>query len=106
MKDAIVFSSWNWETFNVPERVALALAGRGWRVLYCAMPVSRFRQRSEAAREVAPGVQAFTPEYLGGKIASLPLMRDSQWKSVARQILEQAAALSLERPVFVYSHVE
>ena len=106
MKDAIVFSSWNWETFNVPERVALALAGRGWRVLYCGMPVSKFRQRDTTVREVAPGVQAFTPEYLGGKIASMPMMRESQWKGVARQILEQAAALGLKQPVFIYSHVE
>ena len=90
----------------MPERVALALAGRGWRVLYCGMPVSRFRQRDTELREISPGVHGFTPEYLGGKIASLPMLGDSQWKGVARQILEQAAALGLAHPVFIYSHVE
>ncbi len=106
MPDAIVFSSWNWDTFNVPERVALALASRGWRVLYCGMPVSRFRKPDTAVREVAPGVHAFTPEYLGGKLASIPVLRESQWKSVARQIHDQARALGLSSPVFMYSHVE
>lgn len=106
MKDAIVFSSWGWETFNVPERVALALASRGWRVLHCGMPVSRFRQHDTSVREVSAGVHAFTPEYLGGKFATMPVLGDQQWKGVARQIHEQANALGLKQPVFVYSHVE
>jgi hypothetical protein len=106
MPDAIVFSSWNWDTFNVPERIALALAGRGWRVLYCGMPVSRFRKPDTSTREVAPGVHAFTPEYLGGKLASLPMLGESQWKSVARQIHEQAKALGFAAPTFIYSHAE
>jgi hypothetical protein len=106
MPDAIVFSSWNWDTFNVPERAALALASRGWRVLYCGMPVSRFRKPDTAVREVAPGVHAFTPEYLGEKFKNLPVLRDSQWKSVARQIHDQSRVLGLSAPVFIYSHVE
>jgi hypothetical protein len=106
MPDAIVFSSWNWDTFNVPERIALALAGRGWRVLYCGMPVSRFRKPDTAVREVAPGIHAFTPEYLGKKFEGVPLVGDSQWKGVARQIHEQSKALGLASPVFLYSHVE
>jgi hypothetical protein len=106
VKDAIVFSSWSWDTFNVPERVALALASRGYRVLYCGMPVSRFRQRDTALREVAPNVHAFVPEYLGAKIASIAMLRDSQWKTVARQIQEQASALGMANPIFLYSHVE
>jgi Glycosyl transferases group 1 len=106
MKDAIVFSSWGWDTFNVPERVALALASRGYRVLYCEMPVSRFRQRDTALREVASGIHAFIPEYLGAKFAGIPMLRESQWKAVARQIHDQAAALGMANPVFLYSHVE
>lgn len=105
-KSAIVFSSWGWDTFNVPERVALALASRGYRVLYCGMPVSRFRQRDTALKEVAPNVHAFVPEYLGAKIASIAMLRDSQWKTVARQIQEHADALQMANPVFLYSHVE
>jgi len=106
MPDAIVFSSWNWDTFNVPERIALALAGRGWRVLYCGMPVSRFRKPDTTVREVAPGIRAFTPEYLGGKLASLPVLGESQWKAVARQIHDQAKVLGLASPEFIYSHAE
>jgi Glycosyl transferases group 1 len=106
MKDAIVFSSWGWDTFNVPERVALALASRGFRVLYCEMPVSRFRQRETGMREVAPGVHAFIPEYLGAKFAGVPILGEAQWKTVARQIRDQASALGLTNSIFLYSHVE
>ena len=34
MRDAIVISGWTWEASNVPERLALALANAGSRVLY------------------------------------------------------------------------
>ena len=40
MRDAIILSTWSWDTFNVPERIALALAMRGARVLYCEIPAS------------------------------------------------------------------
>ena len=40
MRDASMLWSWSWDTFNVPERIALALAIRGARVLYCEIPAS------------------------------------------------------------------
>jgi hypothetical protein len=92
--------------FNVPERIALALASREARVLYCAMPVSRFRRAGQPLREVAEGVHRFGPEYLGARLSSLPIVGNLQWQVVARQIIAQAKALKLKAPVFLYSHVE
>jgi hypothetical protein len=102
----VVFSTWDWDVFNVPERVALALASRGSRVLYCAMPVSRFHRSRAPLREVARGVHRFVPEYLGSKFSSLPIIGNLQWEVIARQIVAHAKTLQLKDPVFLYSHVE
>ena len=92
--------------FNVPERIALALASRGARVLYCEIPVSRVRRKGQPLSEVSKGVYRFGPEYLGAKFNSLPLIGRLQWKAVARQIVERAESLQLKNPVFLYSHFE
>ena len=73
--------------FNVPERIALAFASRGARVLYCAMPVSRLRRTGEPLREVAASVYRFAPEYLGARFGSVPILGNFQWRVVARQII-------------------
>jgi hypothetical protein len=106
MRDAIVFSTWDWDTFNVPERLALALALRGFQVLYCEMAISRFRRHGRTLREVGPGVYVFGPEYLGAKFGEFPILGGWQWKRVARQIRTQADSLSMKNPVFLYSHVK
>jgi glycosyltransferase involved in cell wall biosynthesis len=106
MRSAIVFSTWDWGTFNVPERIALALALRGFSVLYCEMPVSRFRRHGRALQEVHPGVHAFGPEYLGEKFDAVAMFSNRQWKAVARQIQKQATLLGMKHPIFFYSHVE
>jgi Glycosyl transferases group 1 len=105
VRDAIVFSSWDWGTFNVPERLALALASRRFRVLYSEMPTSRFRGRSKPLREVSPGIHAFCPEYLGEKFQRFPVLGSWQWKIVAQQVQLQAASLGMKNPLFFYSHV-
>ena len=106
MRDAIIMSTWSWDAFNVPERIALALALRGARVLYCEMPSSRFRRKERAIEEITRGVHAFGPVYGGAKLSHLWLARELQWKMVGKQILRQANALQLNDPVFIYSHIE
>src|ERR1700689_1900839 len=106
LRDAIVFSTWSWEVFNVPERIALALASRGSRVLYSEMPVSRFRRSGKAPHAVAPGVYSFAPRYLGAKLNSLPVAGNLQWKMVAQQVIARANELELKDPWFLYSHIE
>ncbi len=92
--------------FNVPERISLALASRGARVLYCKVPVSRIRRKGQPITEVSEGIYRFGPEYLGAKLNSLPVIGHLQWKAVAKQIVERAESLKLKDPVFLYSHFE
>jgi hypothetical protein len=106
MRDAIVFSTWSWEMFNVPERIALALATRGVRVLYCEMPASRFKKRGGSIGEVANGIHGFRPEFLGAKLNAFSPTRTAQWRMVARQVLRESDALGLKDPIFIYSHVK
>jgi len=53
VRDAILFSRWIWETFNAPERFALALAHIGARVVYRENPVSGLLRTGSKLREVA-----------------------------------------------------
>jgi len=92
--------------FNVPERISLALAYRGTRVLYCEAPVSRVRRKGQRLTEISERVYRFGPEYLGAKFNSLPVIGHLQWKAVAKQIVERAESLKLKDPVFLYSHFE
>ena len=92
--------------FNVPERISLALASRGARVLYCEIPVSRARRKGQPLSEISKGVYRFGPEYLGARLNSLPVIGHLQWKAVAKQIVERAESLRLKDPVFLYSHFE
>jgi glycosyltransferase involved in cell wall biosynthesis len=106
MRDAIVFSTWDWDTFNVPERIALALSLRGFRVLYCDMPVSRMRSHGKPLRQIHDGIHGFGPEYLGERFDKLPALSRWQWNDVGRQIWKHATALGMENPIFLYSHVK
>src|SRR6201993_1609622 len=92
--------------FNVPERISLALASRGTRVLYCEAPVSRVRRKGQPLTEVSQRVYRFGPQYLGAKFNSLPVRGHLQWKAVAKQIVERVESLNLKDPVFLYSHFE
>lgn len=92
--------------FNVPERLALAIATRGARVLYCEMPASRLKRKGKPIGEVATRVHGFRPEYWGAKLNAFSPARNVQWKMVAQQVLQQATDLGLENPVFIYSHIK
>lgn len=72
MRDAIVISGWNWETCNVPERIALALAHTGRRVLYCDNPVSMQRRHARSLTEVENGLFALGLEFVGQRVNYLP----------------------------------
>ena len=107
MRDAIIVSGWNWETFNVPERIALALARLGGKVLYCENPVSGLRRRGRPLKEIESGIYRFGPEFLGHRLNLVPV-GFPQWqaKMVARQILRNASQLNLKDPLFFYAHGE
>lgn len=104
MRDAIVLSGWTWEALNVPERMALALAHSGSRVLYCENPVSFFRNPGRPLTEVDQGIFAFRPKFLGNRLNLLPILSRIQARILANQMVRYAAKLKLKSPVFVYPH--
>jgi hypothetical protein len=105
LPDAIVMSGWTWETFNVPERIALAFAHLGARVLYCENPVSMFRHKACLPEEVEPGIYRARLEFLGQRLNRIPVFFPYlQSKLLATQILRSVDNLGLEAPLFVYPH--
>jgi Glycosyl transferases group 1 len=106
MRDAIVFSGWTWSAFNTPERMALAFAASGSKVLYCENPVSRLKSRGRPVEEVSAGVFAFGPVFIGHRLNRLPVLGSLQCNVLANQLLDQAKLLGLQDPLFVYPHLE
>lgn len=102
MRDAIIFSTGTWETFNVQERIALALRQLGARVLICAPPVSIFRGHTQALREVEQGILAFQPVFFSMRATAAPVFGEFQAGYVAQQILDRAEHAELQNPVFFY----
>src|SRR6266436_6682832 len=103
VRDAIVLSGWGWEACNVPERIALALAHAGSRVLYCENPVSFIRE-ARPLTELAKGIFAFRPVFLSPRLNRFPVFLRTQSVALADQILNQAATLQLRDPLFIYPH--
>lgn len=104
-RDAIVMSGWSWETSNVPERVALALAHLGAKVLYSQNPSSLLRSRAPEMEEVQRGIWRFVPQFVGHRLNRLvPGFEQAQARLVANQVLQAAAKLNLRDPLFVYPH--
>ena len=107
VRDAIVISGWNWESFNVPERIALAFAHLGARVLYCENPVSMFRHNARARQEIDRGVHRTGLAFFGHRLNRFPiLLPQIQSKLLATQIMRHVADLELRNPLFVYPHGE
>lgn len=106
MRDAIVFSGWVWETFNAPERFALALAHAGAKVLYCENPVSRFLRTGRKLEEVCRGVHAYGPEFLGHRLNVIPGMAYLQCRMLAAEVVSLSISLGLRDPLFVYPHLK
>lgn len=103
VRDAIVLSGWRWELCNVPERIALALAHTGSRVLYCENPVS-FVREGRALTELERGIFGFRPKFLSHRLNRFPVFLRAQSVALADQILSQAATLNLRDPLFFYPH--
>ncbi len=103
MRDAIVLSGWRWEACNVPERITLALAHAGSRVLYCENPVS-FLREARPLTELTKGIFALRPVFLSHRLNRFPLFLRTQSVALADQVLSQAAALKLKDPLVFYPH--
>ena len=106
MRDAIIISGWYWEACNVPERLALALAYSGRRVLYCDNPVSFLRHHARDLIEVEKEVFALGLKFLGHRFSAMTAVSKMQTRYLASQILITARKLALKRPLFIYPHGE
>jgi hypothetical protein len=104
MRDAILVSPFTWETHNVPERMALALAHTGRRILHCEPPVSVFRHFRRKLTEAEKGIFVFSPIFCSARLNSFSLLLRYQAKMVATQIMENALKLNLKDPFFIYPH--
>lgn len=104
MRDAIILSGWNWQSFNVPERLALALARSGSRVLYCENPVSLLRRSGRPLSEISPGVFALGLRFVGHRLNSFASLSWIQARLLVDQIIRNADKLGLKRPLFIYPH--
>lgn len=102
MRDAIVLSGWTWRATNVPERLALALARLGLRVLYCENPFSRFNPQQPPHNELANGIYGFRPKLFSHRLNRFATLARWQAAGIAEQILTHAAALSLQNPILFY----
>lgn len=103
MRDAIVFSGWTWETFGAPERISLALACVGCRVLHCESPVSILRNRRRPLREVRPGIHVLRLMFVSSRLNAVPSLPRLQAMMMRRQIQASAEGLRLRDPIFLYT---
>lgn len=104
-RDAIVVSGWSWETFNVPERISLAFAHLGAKVLYCENPVSFVHATGCPLQEVEQGIYRTKLKFLGHRLNHIPVaLPHLQSQLLAAQILRKARKLRLENPLFIYPH--
>lgn len=106
MRDAIVFSGFPWETFNVPERISLALSGLGCKVLHCVTPASMLRAAQQPMREVRPGIHTLRLRFISSRLTYLPGGAMAQARMLRRQIDIAARELGLSAPLFYYSGLD
>ena len=102
MRDAIIFSGMWWGAFNVPERMSLALAQLGCKILHCGAPVSVLRGKPQLVREVAPGIHSLHLSFLSSRLNRVPSMPSVQAGMMYRQIQGLEKQLRLHDPIFIY----
>jgi len=106
LRDAIVYLGWSWETFNVPERMALALAHLGSKVLYVENPTSMVQAKCvNEMRSITDRIFAFRPVFLGHRFQTLPLFPMFQAEKVTRQIAHYPDRLALHEALFFYPYM-
>ncbi len=105
MRDAIVYAGTAWESCNVCERFAMALAQLGSRILYCDNPASNIKRQIGAMAEITPGIYRLRPGIWGQRLNRIPPLASIQSSMVTKQIVEAANHLELRNPFFIYSYM-
>lgn len=102
MRDAIVYGD-DWEAAGATERIALAIARVGGKVVHCDSPNSAIKRLDNQRCELEPNLYTFRPRILASRLNRYPGLARLQGAAVARQILGHAQALGLKDPLFVYT---
>lgn len=102
MRDAI-FYGYDWVGLSSTERMALAIARSGGKVLHCGTALSWLHRPDRRIRQVEERLFTFTPVILGSRFNHFPGMERFQAAAIVRQILRHARELGLKNPMFVYS---
>jgi hypothetical protein len=102
VRDAIVFTDLGWEAFNVPERISMALASLGCKVLHCEPPVSVFRSKPQVMREVADKIYSLRLRFISSRFNYVPGAPLLQARMMRKQIESAARRLELRDPIFFY----
>jgi hypothetical protein len=104
LRDAIVFSGWTWQAFNIPERLALSLAHAGAHVLYCENPKSFAREPVRFLNQRTRNVVVYKLAHISHRLNGVEFVAALQAKMLVNQIERQARKLKLHRPLFFYPH--
>ena len=104
VKDAIVYG-YDWETANASERVALALARVGVKVLHCDSAASAIKKPNVRLRQIESNLFTFRPWVYSHRLNRLPALPRIQSDMVVRQIFDHARSLGMEKPVFLYANL-
>lgn len=102
MRD-VIFYGYDWLGVDSTERIALALARAGGKVLHCGTAISLLRRPDGRLRKIEENLLTFQPAILGSRLNALPGMANAQAALIVGQILKRARALELRNPVFLYS---
>jgi len=103
VRDAIVYG-YDWAGASPIERIALALARTGGKVLHCDSAASLLRRPDNRLRQLEQNLFTFKPVVLGYRLNRLPGMSRIQGAAIVRQILRHARTLELRSPIFVYAY--
>jgi len=106
MLDAIILSSWNFETWNVTERLALGLSRYGGKVLYVDSPRSIFRVPRSDRRFFIEHIETqlfrLRPLMISTRLNNLSWVEYMSSKMVFASIRQAINELQLHNPIIFY----
>lgn len=104
MRDAIVISSQTWGNFGTLERISISLALAGASVLYCEKPYTLLQKRTRTKLKIPLNISVCRPTIVSRKHYWYALGSRLQASMFARQIVNRAQKLKLNRPIVIYPH--
>jgi hypothetical protein len=105
VRDAIV-CGYEWGSGTGPvERIAVALARVGAKVLHCGPATSLAKKPDTKLRQIESNLFSFTPWAYAYRLNRIPGFPRMQSDAVTRQILQHARELGLEKPLFIYANL-